>query len=143
MMTQDNPSTPEVFLHHVHLVTQDMGSTCAFYERHFGGKIVYDDLIDGDRNVFMTVGKGRMHFFQSRRPPPNERNAFHHLGMMVTDLQGFVAKLRGAGVAVSDITATPGGGFAMTSAPDNVKIELFQVSDPVARRDFFGEATPV
>lgn len=141
-MTQANQTTPDVFLHHVHLVTQDMTRTCAFYEQHFGGKIVYDDLIDGDRNVFMTIGKGRIHFFQSRRPPPNERNAFHHLGMMVTDLRDFAGRLRGAGVEVTDMVETPGGGFAMTSAPDNVKIELFQVSDVVARRDFFGEAMP-
>ena len=116
-----------------------MANTCAFYEQHFGGKVVFDDLIDGDRNVFMTIGKGRLHFFQSRRAPPIDRNAFHHLGMMVTNLREFTDRLRNAGVSVSDVVETSGGGFAMTSAPDNVKIELFQVSDPVARRDFFGE----
>ena len=131
---------PEVFLHHIHLVTHDMAGTCDFYIKHFGGTIVFDDLIDGDRNVFMTIGSGRIHFFESRRQPPSERNAFHHLGMMVEDLSSFTGKLREAGVSVSDIVVTPGGGFAMTSAPDNVKIELFEVKDPVSRRYFVGSA---
>lgn len=140
-MTQQNPSSvePSVYLHHVHLVTHDMTGTCDFYIRYFGGKIVFDDLIDGDRNVFMTIGKGRMHFFESKKSPPPDRNAFHHLGMMVENLDGLVENLRGDGLQVSDIVRTPGGGFAMTAAPDNVKIELFEVRDPVARRSFVDE----
>ena len=126
----------EVFLHHVHLVTHDMATTCEFYVRHFGGAVVFDDLIDGDRNVFMTIGKGRLHFFESRNPPPRDRNAFHHLGMMVQDLPNFAHRLREAGVQVTEIVKTPGGGFAMTSAPDNVKIELFQVNDQRASAFF-------
>lgn len=132
--------TSEVFLHHVHLVTHDMAKTCAFYVKHFGGKIVFDDTIDGDRNVFMTIGKGRIHFFESKNQTPRDRNAFHHLGMMVEDLPSFVDGLRAAGVAVSDPVTTSGGGFAMTSAPDNVKIELFQVNNPVSRA-FFVDAS--
>ncbi len=132
--------TPDVFLHHVHLVTHDMAETCAFYIRHFGGKIVFDDDIDGDRNVFMTFGKGRIHFFQSKSQPPRDRNAFHHLGMMVEDLPTFVRRLREAGVQVSDLVETPGGGFAMTAAPDNVKIELFQVKNPQSRAFFLDVA---
>lgn len=132
--------TPDVFLHHVHLVTQDMATTCDFYIRHFGGKIVFDDDIDGDRNVFMTIGKGRIHFFQSKNQPPKDRNAFHHLGMMVEDLPTFARGLREAGVPVTDLVETPGGGFAMTAAPDNVKIELFQVKDPKSRSFFLDPA---
>lgn len=128
--------TPTVFLHHVHLVTRDMAATCAFYIKYFGATIVFDDLIDGDRNVFMTVGSGRVHFFESRRDPPHDRNSFHHLGMMVSGLPEFVARLRSEGVAVTDIVETPGGGFAMTSGPDNVKIELFEVRDPERKRYF-------
>ncbi|RTQ35591.1 VOC family protein [Variovorax gossypii] len=139
MSHQEQTVRPGVYLHHVHMVTHDMERTCGFYIEHFGGKIVFDDLIDGDRNVFMVVGKGRLHFFESRKSPPPERNAFHHLGMMVEDLDDFVGRLRRSGVAVSEIVRTPGGGFAMTSGPDNVKIELFEVRDPVARRNFVDE----
>lgn len=127
---------PSVYLHHVHMVTHDMAGTCNFYIQYFKGEIVFDDLIDGDRNVFMKIGTGRMHFFESKKNPPPERNAFHHLGMMVENLDGLVQNLRAGGLQVSDIVRTPGGGFAMTAAPDNVKIELFEVLDPIARRSF-------
>ena len=132
--------TTEVFLHHVHLVTNDMAGTCEFYIKHFGGEIVFDGAIDGDRNVFMTIGKGRIHFFESKSVPPQDRNAFHHLGMMVEDLPAFVRGLREAWVPVTDLVETPGGGFAMTAAPDNVKIELFQVKDARSRAFFMDAA---
>lgn len=134
--SEQSTGEPDVYLHHVHMVTHDIAGVCDFYIRHFGGRIVFDDLIDGDRNVFMTIGRGRMHFFETRRDPPRGRNAFHHLGMMVEQLDRFVERLRSAGVEVSEIVRTPGGGFAMASGPDNVKIELFEVRDPVARRAF-------
>jgi catechol 2,3-dioxygenase-like lactoylglutathione lyase family enzyme len=126
----------DLTLHHVHLVTNDIQGFCDFYGQNFGAEIVFDDLIDGDRNIFLKIGTGRIHLFESRSAAPDGRNSFHHLGMMVENLDAVVDRLRGNGVKVSDITRTPGGGFAMAMAPDHVKIELFEVKSEAARRFF-------
>ncbi|MFM9376797.1 VOC family protein [Gordonia sp. VNK21] len=126
----------EVFLHHVHLVTADISGFCKFFEKHFGAEVVFDDAIDNDRNVFLKIGTGRVHLFESRRPPAVQRNLFHHIGMMVDDLQSFSASLIANGIGVTPITETAGGRFAMTQGPDGLLIELFEVSDPEARRAF-------
>lgn len=126
----------ELSLHHVHLVTNDVPAFCDFYSRNFDAEIVFDDLIDGDRNVFLKIGDGRIHLFKSRSVPPEGRNAFHHLGIMVADLSAVVERLRANGVPVTPITHTPGGGFAMAQAPDHVRIELFEVRSPDHRRFF-------
>ena len=119
---------PSLSLHHVHLVTNDVPGICAFYMENFGAEKVFDDLIDGDRNIFLKIGDGRLHLFESKSAPPAGKNAFHHLGMMVTELPGVVERLKANGVAVSDITTVPGGRFAIAMGPDNVKIELFEVT---------------
>lgn len=130
----------ELTLHHVHLVTHDVPAFCDFYTTHFGAEIVFDDLIDGDRNVFLKIGTGRIHLFESRREPPDGRNSFHHLGMMVADLDATVARLTAGGVPVGPVTRTPGGGFAMALGPDHVKIELFEVHDAKHRAAFVDDA---
>ena len=125
-----------ISLHHVHLVTQDVTAFCAFYIENFGAEKVFDDLIDGDRNVFLKIGSGRIHLFESRSEPSAGRNAFHHLGMMVSDLPQLVERLKSNGVTVSKITTVPDGRFAMANAPDHVKIELFEVTSDKTRRFF-------
>src|SRR5699024_5785889 len=45
-------------LHHVHLVTADIRGFCDFFTTHFDAEVVFDDSIDGDRNVFLRIGSG-------------------------------------------------------------------------------------
>jgi len=127
---------PSLSLHHVHLVTSDIPGFCAFYVENFDAQIVFDDLIDGDRNVFLKIGSGRIHLFESKSAPPAEKNAYHHLGMMVTELPEVMEKLKANGVPVSEMTTVPGGRFAMATAPDHVKIELFEVTSERTRPFF-------
>ncbi|MEU6642621.1 VOC family protein [Saccharomonospora sp. NPDC046836] len=128
--------TTDVTLHHVHLVTADVPRLCEFLEKNFDAEIVFDDTIDGDRNIFLRIGTGRIHLFESRRPPQRQRNIFHHIGMMAGNLEKLVATLTASGVEVTDITRTPGGGFAMVTGPDGLLIELFEVTDPESRKAF-------
>lgn len=125
-----------VSLHHVHMVTDDVDGFCAFFIRHFDAEVVFDAPIDGDRNVFLRIGTGRIHLFETRTPPPDGRNAFHHLGMFIEDLDTFVAKLKSAGVPVTPVTVVPGGGFAMATGPHGLRIELFTANTPESRRFF-------
>lgn len=131
----------EVSLHHVHMVTHDVDGFCDFFIHHFDAEVVFDAPIDGDRNVFLKIGNGRIHLFETRTPPPDGRNAFHHLGMMVEDLAAFAARLATAGVPVTPVTVVPGGGFAMATGPHGVRIELFEASTPESRR-FFVDPAP-
>ncbi len=64
----------DLTLHHVHLVTNDIQGFCDFYGQNFGAEIVFDDLIDGDRNIFLKIGTGRIHLFESRSAAPDGRN---------------------------------------------------------------------
>lgn len=123
-------------LHHVHLATADVAGFCAFFERHFAASVVFDEEIDGDRNVFLKVGTGRIHLFQTRSPAPRGRNIFHHIGLMVDDLHSLVGRLSDNGVEVSEITTVPGGGFAMANGPDGLLIELFEASSAESRTHF-------
>jgi catechol 2,3-dioxygenase-like lactoylglutathione lyase family enzyme len=128
----------EVSLHHVHLVTDDVDGFCNFYTRNFGAEVVFDAPIDGDRNVFLKIGSGRIHLFETRTTPGDGRNAFHHLGMMAENLSAVVERLKANGVPVSPVTRVAGGGFAMVTGPQGMQIELFEASTPEARRFFVG-----
>lgn len=132
----------EVSLHHVHMVTHDVDGFCDFFIRHFDAEVVFDAPIDGDRNVFLKIGSGRIHLFETRNAPPDGRNAFHHLGMMVEDLAAFATRLESVGVPVTPITIVQGGGFAVATGPHGVKIELFEANTPESRR-FFVDAHPL
>lgn len=74
-----------------------------------------------------------MHLFQSRQAPARDRNVFHHIGLMVEDLDATVARLTGEGVEVGPVTRVPGGGFAMAKGPDGLLLELFEVRTPESR----------
>lgn len=128
-----------VNLHHVHLVTAHIDRFCGFFIGHFGATVVFDDLIDGDRNVFLTIGTGRIHLFESKQSPPQGRNVFHHIGLLIDQLAEHVDELRRAGVTVSDVTSVPGGGFAMAEGPDGLMLELFEVTSPKHRGFFIAE----
>ncbi|MBU2031239.1 MAG: VOC family protein [Alphaproteobacteria bacterium] len=130
-----------VSLHHVHMVTHDVDGFCEFFIRNFDAEIVFDAPIDGDRNVFLKIGSGRIHLFETRDAPPDGRNAFHHLGMMAENLSALVERLKGDGVPVTPITRVPGGGFAIATGPHGMKIELFEANAPDTRRFFVDPET--
>ena len=130
-------------LHHVHLVTADIRGFCDFFTTQFDAEVVFDDTIDGDRNVFLRIGYGRIHLFESKNAPAHHRNLFHHIGLLIEDLNALVHRLRAGGRDVTDITAVPGGGFAMVTGPDGLLIELFEVTSEKSRRHFVDDGSPV
>ena len=125
-----------VSLHHAHLVTDDMDGFCRFFVSNFDADVVFDAPIDGDRNVFLKIGAGRLHVFETRRPPQSGRTAFHHIGLMADDLSALTQRLEANGVEVSPVTRVPGGGFAMCRGPHDIGIELFEATAPETRRHF-------
>jgi len=80
----------------------------------------------GTRNVFMSIGSGKLHFY-AQSPRDNKRNAFHHLGMQVSDLHGLHKKMEGGGYKFRQpIKSSQDGSYLMVEAPDGVLIELFE-----------------
>ena len=114
-------------LHHTHLFASDLDRTLRFYKEFFGARVVMDLEMAGARNVFMQIGRGRLHFYD--QPPKHPvRGNIHHIGILTDDLEGMVEGLKTGGVplrkGISDFGFWK---YIMVPAPDDVLIELFQV----------------
>ncbi len=113
--------------HHAHLFSSDLDAALKFYREMFGAEVLADLDMAGARNVFIAIGKGRLHFYDQ---PPRDvgRGAIHHLGIQTDDLEALVAHMKARGFhfhkAVSDFGFWK---YVMIQAPDNVLIELFQI----------------
>lgn len=112
-------------LHHVHLFASDVDRTIAFWREHFGAVVMLDADFAGARNVFLRVGEGRLHLYSQ---PPRHAGAgtVHHLGIETDELDALVARLRAAGLSVTDVRRHESGDYAMAEAPDGLLLELFQ-----------------
>ena len=114
-------------IHHVHIFATDLESSLNFYKENFGGQVVLDAEFAGARNVFMTIGKGRLHFYD--QPPKNSlRGSIHHFGIQTDNLAAHIEKLQSFGVRFKkDLVDLGFWKYIMVPAPDDVLIELFEV----------------
>lgn len=113
-------------LHHVHIFASDVEKTMDFYVNGFGGKIVAGLEMAGARNIFIKIGKGRLHLYD--QPPRHPvRGNIHHIGIQTDDIEGVVERLKSMGVifqkGISDFGFWK---YVMVPAPDDILIELFQ-----------------
>ena len=109
-------------LHHAHLLASDVEATIEFWTRGFGATVVYDERFAGARNVFLTVGSGRLHLYD-QPPKVFGQGTVHHLG-----------------VSVTDIRHEPTADYAMAKGPDGLLIEIFRpdrASVPTHLRGYF------
>ena len=127
-------------VHHVHIFASDIHKSVDFYTEFFGGEVVVDAEFAGARNVFMRVGRGRIHLYD-QAPRHAGPGSIHHFGIQTDDIDGTMARLRAAGVPFKkDITDLGAWKYIMVPAPDNILIELFQVDKamiPRNMRDYF------
>jgi len=132
-------------LHHVHLFTEDIERTIAWWRDMLGGQVMFDGEFGGARNVFLRVGSGRLHLYDQ---PPRDggKGAVHHIGIRTTDLHALEQRLRAAGVTLrSPVRDFGAWKYLMCPAPDNVLLELFEVD--AAHLDgeaaaYFGDLPP-
>lgn len=119
-----------ISLHHTHLMASDIDATIAFWRDLFGAEVVFDADFAGARNVFLRLGQGRLHLYAQ---PPKHAGAatVHHLGIETDELPDLVARLKAAGVSVTEVRALPDASYAMAQGPDGLLLELFQ---PTATR---------
>jgi hypothetical protein len=111
-----------------------------FYEEFFGGKVVLDAELAGQRNVFMKIGSGRLHLYD--QPPKNPvRGSIHHFGIQTDNIEEVVGNLKAKGIVLKkDITDLGFWKYMMVPAPDEILIELFQVDKtkiPSQYADYF------
>ncbi len=126
------PVEATIDLHHAHLFAVDIDATLAWWCRHLGAKVFFDEVLAGARNVFVGVGTGRLHIYD-QAPKDRGRGAVHHLGLRVVGLQETWARLQSEGII------SPGGlrehgswRYVMIEAPDGILLELFEFDDPSA-----------
>lgn len=112
-------------LHHAHLLATDIEVTIDFWVRAFHAEVVYDEDFAGARNVFMTVGGGRLHLYD-QAPKVTGQATVHHLGIQADDLEDVVIRLREMGISVTDVRREPSADYAMAKAPDDLLIEIFR-----------------
>lgn len=126
-----------ISLHHTHLMASDLDATIAFWREHFGAEVVFDADFAGAWNVFMRVGQGRLHLYA--QPPKHTGPAVvHHLGVETDQLSGLVARLKAAGVSVTDVRELPDARYAMAQGPDGLLMELFQPNPARVPADLAG-----
>jgi len=87
--------------------------------------VVYDENFADARNVFLTVGGGRLHLYD-QPPKVVGQGTVHHLGVQADDLEEVVDRLRAMDVSVTDIRHEPTADYAMAMGPDELLIEIFR-----------------
>lgn len=112
-------------LHHTHLFASDVDRSVAFWRDHFGAVVLVDTVFAGARNVFMRIGEGRLHLYDQAPRHPGA-GTVHHLGIETDQLDALVARLKAAGVSVTDVRRHAEGDYAMAEGPDGLLLELFQ-----------------
>jgi catechol 2,3-dioxygenase-like lactoylglutathione lyase family enzyme len=112
-------------LHHAHLLATDIEATIEFWTRAFDATVVYDENFADARNVFLTVGGGRLHLYD-QPPKVVGQGTVHHLGVQADDLEEVVDRLRAMDVSVTDIRHEPTADYAMAMGPDELLIEIFR-----------------
>lgn len=112
-------------LHHTHLFASDVDRSIAFWRGHFGAVVLVDTDFAGARNVFMRVGEGRLHLY-AQAPRHEGAGTVHHLGIETDELDALVARLKNAGVSVTDVRRHAEADYAMAQGPDGLLLELFQ-----------------
>ena len=122
-------------MHHVHLFASDIDASLEFYAKWFGAKVIWDDIYANARNVFVQIGGGHIHFYN--QPPRGDgKNAYHHLGFQVDDLDGLYKRMEEEGFPLRQpIKRFGDSAYLMVEAPDSVLLELFSPA-PERRKEF-------
>ena len=124
-------------INHVHIRSVDPHSSAAWYEEHFGAKIVSErEVMPGTVTLSMEVGGPvRLNIPSKPEGTPNNRAVaelnrlgLEHFGFDVSDLATELERLEKADVRiVLPLTEVVGGTrLAYIEGPDDVLIELVQ-----------------
>ena len=124
---------------HVHLKSTDPEKTAKWYVEAFGFEIFADDVRPfGDRFIRCRTTDGVAVNISDARTGedmgPGDAAAhwgLEHFGIEVDDIDAEIARLEGLGAPLLEGPIDMAGGFpriAFIQAPDNVRIEIMQMS---------------
>ena len=123
-------------IHHVHIFASDIDESIGFYEGFFGARTVLDMELAGARNVFLRIGKGRLHLYDQPPKAPG-RGSIHHFGIQTDDIEAVVRNMSSKGVSFrKGITDLGFWKYIMVPAPDDVLVELFEVDKAAIPPDY-------
>jgi glyoxylase I family protein len=126
---------PHTFIKSVHGIryqVKEVARSVAFYTQHLGFTLEHQQL-----PAFANVSLGEAHILLSgpgasgSRPMPNgqaqEPGGWNRVVLRVSDLPGFIAALKDAGVRLrNEMETGPGGRQIQIEDPDGNPIELFE-----------------
>ncbi len=127
-------------LHHVHIFAADLDYSITFYREVFDAKVVLDKELAGARNVFMTIGRGRLHLYD-QSPRQVQRAGIHHFGIQTDELDAIPDRLENFGIeSPNEIRDQGTWRYLMVCAPDDILVEVFEVDRsqmPAELEDYF------
>lgn len=112
-----------VAVHHVSINVTDAEASIPFYTDVLGGTVRDDRPDFGFAGAWIDLGATQVHLIEAEVPPNNGQ----HFAVLVTDIDGAVADLRGRGVTVGDPVVVGPGRQAFIEDPDGNAIEIHQV----------------
>ncbi len=121
---------------HVHLVSQDPGTTAQWYVQNLGGRIARDADVRGSRRVRIELGEARLNIRGLRpgetiaTPGEGQLLGIDHFALSVDELEGMMDELKKNGVMIVEpIFTTPDGGRALfIEGPEGVLVEIMEAS---------------
>ena len=124
-------------INHVHIRSSDPHRSAAWYEEHFGAKLVSErEVMPGTITLGMEVGGPTRLNISSKPAGSSDQRAtaelnrlgLEHFGFHTDDIASDIDRLQGAGIkVVLPITEVTGGTkLAYIEGPDDVLIELVQ-----------------
>jgi catechol 2,3-dioxygenase-like lactoylglutathione lyase family enzyme len=127
-------------LHHVHLFASDVDRSIRFYQDIFDAEVLVDSEFAGARNIFLKIGRCRIHLYDQRPKHPG-RGSMHHIGIRTDDLDGALKQMKKRGVVLNKGIRDHGiWRYVMVPAPDDILVELFEVDEeklPSGASDLF------
>lgn len=110
-------------VHHVSINVADAEVAASFYTDVLGGRVRDDRPDFGLGGAWIDLGATQVHLIEAEVPP----NLGQHFAVLVEDLDGAVAELRGRGLEVGDPSPVGSSRQAFLTDPDGNGIELHQV----------------
>ncbi len=117
--------------HHIHLMSHDAMAAAAFYKMMFGAEVVASKGANGLPRANIMLGSQFILISTVDKKVTQTASGPHsclgldHIGIAVDDLAAAVIELKARGAAFS---MEPKGRIAFLKGPDEVSIELVQVS---------------
>jgi glyoxylase I family protein len=135
-VSEIDPHTFVKGVHGIRYQVKDVARSVSFYTQHLGFTLVHQQLPAfasvelGDAQILLS-GPGA----SGSRPLPNGQNqepgGWNRVVLKVSDLQGCIAALEGAGIRFRNKMETgPGGRQVQIEDPDGNPIELFEPARP-------------